>query len=125
VFLALRLWLRLGRVAWEVRRRPFPEAIQGFLDRGDPPAAGTYVSARRLARVIDRVLHIGGWRPRCLLQAMVLFSLLRDQGDRAELVIGLDTEPVSKDAHAWVELDGIDVGPPPGRGPHAELVRYG
>ena len=83
------------------------------------------IPARRLGKMIDRALHIGPWRPRCLLQALVLFSFLREQGDRAELVIGLDREPVSKDAHAWVELDGVDVGPPPGRGPHAELLRYG
>ena len=29
-----------------------------------------------------------------------------------------------KDAHAWVELAGVDVGPPPGRNGHVELARY-
>ena len=41
-----------------------------------------------------------------------------------ELVIGLPREPKDKDAHAWVELHGMDVGPPPGRGLHEELARY-
>lgn len=41
------------------------------------------------------------------------------------LVIGLPEEPVDERAHAWVELEGRDVGPPPGRGNHVELARYG
>jgi hypothetical protein len=56
---------------------------------------------------------------------MVLYRLLREQGDDVQLVIGLPLEPRDKDAHAWVEMDGHDVGPPPGRGKHVELARYG
>ncbi len=44
----------------------------------------------------------------------MLYRLLREQGDAAELVIGLPKNPADKSAHAWVELDGVDVGPPPG-----------
>jgi hypothetical protein len=39
-------------------------------------------------------------------------------------VIGLPSSPTDKDAHAWVEVRGIDIGPAPGRLGHAELVRY-
>jgi hypothetical protein len=54
----------------------------------------------------------------------VLYGLLRDQGDEAELVIGLPLEPKDFDAHAWVEIREADVGPPPGQGRHQELARY-
>jgi len=79
---------------------------------------------RRLGRIVARVLHVGPWRARCLHTSMVLFRLLREQGDTAELVIGLPREPRDKDAHAWVEIDGSDIGPPPGRGRHEEIARY-
>ena len=42
----------------------------------------------------------------------------------AELVIGLPKNPADKAAHAWVELDGIDVGPPPGRNGHEQMARF-
>jgi hypothetical protein len=58
------------------------------------------------------------------VNALVLFRLLREQGDAAELVIGLPENPGGKDAHAWVELEGVDVGPPPGRSGHDEMARF-
>jgi Transglutaminase-like superfamily len=73
---------------------------------------------------VDRALHIGARRPSCLVSALILFRLLREQGDPAELVIGLPEDAGTKEAHAWVELDGRDVGPPPGRGHHVALARY-
>jgi hypothetical protein len=54
-----------------------------------------------------------------------LFRLLREQGDPAELVIGLPDAAADHEAHAWVEVDGRDVGPPPGRGQHEPLARFG
>jgi hypothetical protein len=54
----------------------------------------------------------------------VLFRQLKRQGDDVELVIGLPIGAMDKEAHAWVEIDGHDVGPPPGRGMHEPLVRY-
>jgi Transglutaminase-like superfamily len=53
-----------------------------------------------------------------------LFKLLKAEGVNAELVIGLPASPESHIAHAWVEIDGRDVGPPPGRRNHEELARY-
>jgi hypothetical protein len=55
---------------------------------------------------------------------LVMFDLLRAEGLHPELVIGLPADPRSHIAHAWVEVDGRDVGPPPGRHQHGELVRY-
>jgi hypothetical protein len=83
------------------------------------------VEPRRLGRIVSRCLSFGPLRARCLYQALVLMRLLRDQGIRSQLVIGLPIAAIDKDAHAWIEIDGVDVGPPPGRGSHEELARYG
>ena len=72
-----------------------------------------------------RSLRIGGIRPRCLYNALVLYRLLREQGDQAVLVIGLPPTAANEEAHAWVELSGYDVGPPPGRNGHEPLARFG
>jgi hypothetical protein len=68
---------------------------------------------------------VGSHPPRCLSAALVLYDILRAADEPAELVIGLPESPTTKDAHAWIEIDGVDVGPPPGRGSHRELARYG
>jgi Transglutaminase-like superfamily len=86
---------------------------------------GARLSADRLSRAVDCSLRIGTHRPRCIVNAVVLYRLLREQGDQAELIIGLPATPADKDAHAWVEIDGVDVGPPPGRSGHRELARFG
>jgi hypothetical protein len=51
--------------------------------------------------------------------------MLREQGTPAELVIGLAADARDHLAHAWIEVDGIDVGPPPGRYGHSPIARYG
>jgi hypothetical protein len=53
-----------------------------------------------------------------------MYEILHQQGAAPELVIGLPNEARSHEAHAWIELDSVDVGPPPGRTGHDELVRY-
>jgi hypothetical protein len=73
---------------------------------------------------VHKTLRIGPYRPRCLTRSLVLFRLLRQQGDPAELVLGLPAVARDHNAHAWVELDGGDVGPPPGKGEHVEIARY-
>jgi hypothetical protein len=59
------------------------------------------------------------------VSALVFYRLLREQGDPAELVIGLAPDSNDYRAHAWVELGGVDVGPPPGRSGHESLARFG
>ncbi|HZA27149.1 MAG TPA: lasso peptide biosynthesis B2 protein [Actinomycetota bacterium] len=112
-FLTVHLWLlrddlpgvvaRLGRVTGS--------------RRSVPPV--------RLGRGVFKALRVGPVRPRCLSNALVFYRLLREQGERPELVIGLPVEARTTDAHAWVEIGGVDVGPPPGRGAHQELARFG
>ena len=110
-------------VHWRLRRAPLPRVVKSF---ADPDRRGlARVEARRLSRIVHGTLHVGPVRPRCLVNALVLFRLLRAQGDPAELVIGLPRDPRDHEAHAWVEVERVDVGPPPGKGSHEELARYG
>ena len=120
--LALRVWAALARVLVGLRREPLPALVARL---GSLPDAGPQrLPPDRLSRAVDRSLRVGARRPRCLVNALVLYRLLREQGDDAELVIGLPLRPVDKDAHAWVELGGVDVGPPPGRSGHEPLARF-
>ncbi len=120
--IARRVLLAFAVVGWKVGRVPLPALVATLSEerrrrhRHYPPG--------RLARAVDRVLRFGPYQPRCLISALVLYRILRDQGDAAELVIGLPTEPQSKDAHAWVEIDGVDVGPAPGRLGHTAMARF-
>lgn len=119
--LALRIWTLYPRVLVGLRREQLP----AFVARLRAPATRKAAySPDRLSRAVDRSLRLGSRQPRCLVSALVLYRLLREQGDEPELVIGLPQTAADKDAHAWVELGGVDVGPPPGRGTHEELARF-
>lgn len=118
----MRIWVLLARVLVGLRREPLP-AYVARLGRPETERGGR-LAPDRLSRAVDRSLRVGGRRPRCLVNALVLYRLLREQGDEAELVVGLPARPVDKDAHAWVELAGVDIGPPPGRSGHEELARF-
>jgi hypothetical protein len=121
--LVLRLWTWFLRVSMGVKRQPLPRFIEGLHPSG--PTARIRIEPVRLGRIVERVLRVGPWKPRCLFTSLVLYRLLLEQGDRPEVVIGLPREPKDKDAHAWIEIGGKDVGPPPGRAHHQELARYG
>ena len=122
VGLVLRIWAAFVQVRWATYRYPLPAAITRLGAAGRPPRY--QLEPHRLGRIVARVLRFGPWKARCLWTALVLYGFLRDQGDAAELVIGLPSEPRDPVAHAWVEIDRTDVGPPPGRGRHEELARY-
>lgn len=122
LWLVLRSWGLFVSVWVRLRRRPIPVVVRELSPVRRQ--ASTPVRPVRLGRVVGRSLGVGPWRARCLFTSIVLFRLLREQGDEPELVIGLPLEPRDRDAHAWVELAGRDVGPPPGRGRHVELARY-
>jgi Transglutaminase-like superfamily len=120
--LAARVWVRFGLVTVALRRKALP-ALVGELAETDRSPPGRSYSAATLSNAVHRSLRLGSRRPRCLVQALVLFRLLREQGEPAELLIGLPPEAPNQEAHAWVELDGRDVGPPPGRHGHEEMAR--
>ena len=120
--LAGRIWLTYLRVVRLLRSQPMHDAIRA-LGRPSSRRESSEV-ATRYSRAIHRTLRLGNKRPRCLPSALVLYSLLKAGHIPAELVIGLPATPTSPIAHAWVELDGRDIGPPPGRHQHQELARY-
>jgi hypothetical protein len=123
VSLALRIWLTFVLVQTGLRRRPLPELVTGL---GRPRRTRCYgVPPPRLGIIVARALRLGRRRARCLTSSLVLYRLLQHQGLPAELVIGLPEMPRGRQAHAWVEVRGVDVGPPPGRSGHVELARYG
>lgn len=120
--LAARILTSFVVVHAGLRRTPLPDLV-GRLSEG-PRATWPHVRPIRLSRAVDRTLRIGTRRPRCLILALVLYRLLRAQGDEGDVVIGLPIDARDKDAHAWIEIDGRDIGPPPGKGVHEELARY-
>lgn len=122
--LVFRVWRWFFVVRGALRRRPLPQFVTelGQSARVQPDGAQP---PGRLSRAVDRALRVGSRQPTCLVRALVLFRLLREQGDPAELVIGLPPDARDKTAHAWVELEGVDVGPAPGRGQHVPLARFG
>jgi hypothetical protein len=117
-----RIWWTFVTVIGVERRHPLPQAVARLGIAS--PRARTRVEPRRLGRIVGKVLRIGPWRPRCLFSSLVLYRLLREQGDTAELLIGMPLDLRSKDAHAWVEVGRIDVGPPPGGRGRLPLARY-
>jgi hypothetical protein len=121
--LAARVLQRYVFVRARLFREPLP-ALASRLGGTGSPAPPRAHSAARLSRAVDRTLRLGRWRPSCLASSLVLYSLLREQGDAAELAIGLRERATDKTAHAWVELDGVDVGPPPGSHGHVALARF-
>jgi transglutaminase superfamily protein len=123
VDLTLHIWMTFLVVERGLRREPLPDFVSRL--GGSGRRVRVRHSPARLSRAVYKSLRIGRRRPKCLITSLVLFHLLRSQGDRAELIIGLPDEPADHFAHAWVELEGKDVGPPPGRNGHLELARFG
>lgn len=123
VELALRILLSFAVVRVRLLRHSLPDVVR---ELGTPEATRPrVVGPRRLGRIVYDVLTVGPYSPRCLFLALVLYRLLRQEGQAAEFVIGLPTEAQDKDAHAWVEVDGVDVGPPPGGRDYQPFARYG
>ena len=121
VRIAARIWRSYLRVELRDPREPLPQFICR-LGQVEGSARHRFAPVRLKGAVL-RALRLGPWRPSCLVNALVLFRLLREQGDPAELVIGLHTEARDHEAHAWVELHGQDLGPFPGTD-HRPLARF-
>jgi hypothetical protein len=119
--LALRVWRRYLFVRRAVTRTPLPRLTRELAETTAPRRRH---SPYLLSYAVGRSLRIGRYQPRCLISALVLYRLLREQGDDAVLVIGLPAEARDQKAHAWVELNGRDIGPPPGKGGHAAFAHY-
>jgi hypothetical protein len=121
VRLALRVWRAYVRVQLGRRRSPLPVFVR---ELGHTIGQTDALPAALLSLAVHRSLQLGPLRPRCLTSSLVLYRLLREQGDDAEVVIGLPLNAKDQAAHAWVELGDRDVGPPPGRGLHEAIARF-
>ncbi len=121
--LAIRVWLTYARVRAVERRRPLPEVTRLL---GRPPRRlRRHHPPERLSRAVGRCLWPVGRPTRCLYSSLVLYRLLWVQGDGPDLLVGLERDASSHDAHAWVELGGVNVGPAPGRMGYVALGRFG
>jgi hypothetical protein len=124
------VWATAVSVAVALRRERLPALITRLgasaSNVADARSAEAHppVPPALLSRAVSRGLRLGPWQPRCLIRALVLYRLLLAQGHAPVLVIGLDAAKPTPEAHAWVELDGHDVGPAPGAFGHRALVRY-
>ncbi len=115
------MWLSFLRVRIGLRRLPLPLSVD---ELGRTPVRAYRHPPALLSLAVYRSLQLGPHKPRCLTSSLVLYRLLREQGDLAELVIGLPAEARNHAAHAWVELGTRDIGPPPGRGRHTPIARF-
>lgn len=115
-----RVWTTAALVWIQLRRTGLPVLV----DRLGSADGRTRTSPTLLSRAVSRGLRLGPWQPRCLVRALVLYRLLREQDDRPILVIGLHETRPTTEAHAWVELGGRDIGPAPGAFGHRALARY-
>ncbi len=75
--------------------------------------------ARRLAHGVHLAARIPPVDVVCLPRALTLWSLLRRRGVPAELVIGVEDPSSAFAAHAWVRVQGVDIGEDP-----AQLARF-
>jgi hypothetical protein len=119
--LAIRVWHRYLFVRRRIKRKRLPDLVR---ELSFTSVRGDRRSPELLSLAVHRSLRIGPHQPRCLFGALVLYRLLREQGDEAELVIGLRRDARDHEAHAWVEVAGRDAGPPPGRGEHVAMARF-
>ena len=121
ISLGLQVWVLALIAWWRMKRVPLPDLVVSW------SSAALVSDARRpqdLSRIVDRVLTVGRWQPRCIVRALVLYRLVAQRGHEPALVIGMPEKPRSKDTHAWVELAGRDLGPPPGRGQLTGLATF-
>ena len=121
VRLAVVVAFRYLRVRVDLHRAPLPELVARYSrakrNRDRYPV-------HTLRRAVDRLLVLPGRPLRCLPRALVMYSLVVEQDQNPRLVVGLPEAGDSNRAHAWVEIDGVDVGPSPGRAGHQPMVAY-
>lgn len=121
--LAVQVVLRYVRIRLLLMgRSPLPMVVDRLAPRDSPRAVE--LGPSQLRRAVDKILRLPGRPLRCLPRALVLYSLLAEGGHAPRLAIGLPESSSDITAHAWVEVNGIDVGPSPGRNGHTALTTY-
>jgi transglutaminase superfamily protein len=104
------------RVRLRLLRDRFPIALAAMRDAGSrrrlacdagqpSDSAINYLRAARVARAVQRTLRLVPADSRCLMQSLVLTSLLARRGIETKLVIAVKPDG-EFEAHAWVEHGG-------------------
>ena len=107
--LALEILGAYGRVRWLLRRSDVVSTLERV--RGSEAESSTRtvasdgLSGERLGHAVNRTLRLLPTDSRCLMQSLVLTSLLARRQIDSSLVIGVRPAP-SFAAHAWVEERG-------------------
>jgi len=71
--------------------------------------AGLMERAREIARLEAAAARNIPWRTNCLEQSLVLWWLLRQRGIQSDLRFGARKDAGRFEAHAWVELEGVNL----------------
>ena len=120
--LLIRIWYWYARIRHALREGNLVEVVNKL---GDVDGRHRYgIAPARLGRIVDRALPLSLTGATCLAKSLVLFRLLHWSGFEPELVVGLPATPANHEAHAWDEIEGVDVGPPPGGAGFTVLARY-
>lgn len=118
---AIQVYWTWAVVLVQIRRTPLPDLIGEMrVPRRSSPAW----TPRRTVANVARLLRFRNRRARCLISSIVGLRMLSMAGYETDVVIGLPNDAADHGAHAWLEVGGRDIGPPPGRGDHVEIARY-
>ncbi len=95
------------RVRLRLLRDQFPVALAAIRDAGSSTpqpfdSTVTYLRAARLARAVQRTLRLVPADARCLMQSLVLTSILARRGIETKLVLAVKGGQ-EFEAHAWVQ----------------------
>jgi len=122
VYLAVQIWYWYVRIRLRIRYATLNDLVAWLArSRG---TRNSQIEPRRLGRIVARTLPFGLSGSTCLTRSLILYRLLHREGLDPALVVGLPAQPKNHEAHAWIELGGRDVGPPPGGRHFAPLARY-
>ncbi len=105
---AVRVYWTWVAVLLRIGRTPLPDLVEQM--RG-PSRVSLPWSPQRAVANVARLLRVRNPGARCLVASLVGLRMLSRMGCGAELVIGLPSNPVDHSAHAWLEVDGRDIGP--------------
>ncbi len=107
MLLFLKAYFALLNLEFRLRRGQFREMCDAVRRQQVKPKVKAQANTQQACRALDLACVWYWKRVLCLQRSIVLTSLLRDSGIRAQLVIG--SRPTPFQAHAWVEVEGTVV----------------
>ena len=86
--------------------------VERLSSRNSPREAGAVEmeSAERLTQLVAAIGRRGAITATCLPQALLVYGLLRRRGLVPTLMVGVRRAEDTFDAHAWVRLQGVELG---------------